>query len=78
MLVSIDALAQRYGLLPTEVLERASTFDLRVMEVGNRYSNRKQTMSQGGAPPAPKLTQKEMERMLAQVKNEPAVEGAKK
>jgi hypothetical protein len=78
LLVSIDALAQRYGLLPTEVLSRASTFDLRVMEVGNRYSNRKQTMSQGGAPPAPNLTQKEMERMLAQVKNEPAVEGAKK
>lgn len=70
MLISVDALAQRYGLLPTEVLGRASTFDLRVMEVANRYQNRKQTMASGngGPPPAPKLSQKEMEQMLAQVK----------
>lgn len=72
-MVSLDALAQRYNLLPTEALARATTFDLRVMEVGNRYQSRKQTMSQGKTPAKsrPKLSEQEMRDMIERVKQNP-------
>ena len=72
-MVSLDALAQRYNLLPTEALERATTFDMRVMEIGNRYQNRRQTMAQGGLPQRarPKLKEQDMRAMIEKVKQNP-------
>ena len=47
----LDALGERYGLLPSEVLARGSTFDLRTYDIAlthktreietKRYTNRK-------------------------------------
>ena len=39
MVVTIDNLAQRYGLLPSEVLNRATTFDLVIMDASMSYQN---------------------------------------
>ena len=35
----LDSLAERYGLLPGEVLERATSFDLWVFDVAISYRN---------------------------------------
>lgn len=37
MIVCIDAMAKRYSLLPSEVLERASTFDLVILDATLGY-----------------------------------------
>lgn len=37
MIALIDQMAQRYGLLPSEVLSRASTFDMVIMDAGQAY-----------------------------------------
>jgi hypothetical protein len=33
MILTLDRLGQRYGLLPSEAISRASTFDLVIMDV---------------------------------------------
>lgn len=35
----IDMMAKRYGLLPTEVLERATTFDMVIMDMTMTYEH---------------------------------------
>lgn len=35
----LDSLAERYGMLPSQVLERASTLDLWVFDVAVSYKN---------------------------------------
>lgn len=35
----IDMMAKRYGLLPTEVLERATTFDMVIMDMSMTYEH---------------------------------------
>ena len=72
-MVTLDALAQRYNLLPSQALEQATTLDLRVMEIGNRYANRKNQLNQSGgsARARPQLTQQEMKRMILESKNNP-------
>ena len=37
--VMIDAMAKRYALLPSEVMSRASTFDLVIMDTAFSYEN---------------------------------------
>jgi hypothetical protein len=46
-IVTIDTLAQRYGYLPSELLNRASTFDLWICNSAIRYQQQKQAESQG-------------------------------
>ena len=37
MLLTIDNLAQKYSMLPTQVLTNATTFDLCVLDVSTKY-----------------------------------------
>jgi hypothetical protein len=46
-LLSIDTLSQRYGLLPSELLERATTFDLYVCNSAIKYQQIKQNEAEG-------------------------------
>lgn len=39
MIITIDTLASRYSLLPSEVMQRASTFDLAIMDAAIAYTN---------------------------------------
>lgn len=78
MMITLDAMAQRYHLLPSEVLERSSTFDLRVLDVGNawnRHQYEKQTQ-QTQSPSTPnrskKLTQEMMSSMIERAREKHA------
>ena len=67
MMITLDNMAQKYGLLPSEVLDRASTFDLAVMDISTRWQREQRARAEGKSTiEKPKLTQ---EQMLAMIKN---------
>ncbi len=39
MTLTIDALGKRYGMLPNEVMQRANTFDIFIMDAALTYEN---------------------------------------
>ena len=47
MTLALDILGSRYGLLPSEVLVRASTVDLFVVDVAMTYENHRQKQESG-------------------------------
>jgi hypothetical protein len=51
MYLTVHNLAQNYSLLPSEVLSRASTFDLYILDLHHKYVNREQARQSGQAPP---------------------------
>jgi len=63
MLLSIDALGKRYSLLPSEVMEKASTFDLVVLDAALGFQTYMQDKADGKRE-APKLSQEEMMKMV--------------
>ena len=66
----IDKIASRYHLLPSEVLERASTFDLKVLDIGMRYVTVAEQKRNGTyVPPVKKHTQEELMEILNKTKN---------
>lgn len=68
MVLSIDAIAKRYSLLPSEVLDRASTFDLVILDTALSYQKYKQDEAEGKKP-VPQLSQDQMKGMLERVRN---------
>lgn len=67
MIVTLDKLASRYSVLPGELLERASTFDLYCMDVGLRYEHLQEQKRKGltSDKPVKQLNPEEMKKMLA-------------
>lgn len=51
-IMQIDGLGKRYGLLPSEVLKRADTFDLYIIDAALTYEqyHHKKTMNKGQEP----------------------------
>jgi|TARA_R110000744_G_C19236301_1_gene548737 hypothetical protein len=49
MAITVDAMAERYGKLPSEVLRDASTVDLIVFDVAVSYRNHNQNKAKGVA-----------------------------
>lgn len=41
MLITLDNLAHRYNCLPSEALERCTTFDLKVLDTSTKWHNYK-------------------------------------
>jgi len=68
MLLSIDAIGKRYSLLPSEVMEKASTFDLVVLDAALGYQSYIQDKAEGKKQ-TPKLSQEEMMAALERVRN---------
>lgn len=70
LLITLDNLASRYHMLPSEALERATTFDLKVLDVSAKWEARKQkvAMGQESEKITPKLTQEQMKAMIKRVK----------
>jgi hypothetical protein len=72
MVIALHNLARNYKLLPSEALERATTFDLYVLDVYNRRQNYEQELEEakhrGSAPPPKKLSQEELLAMFNRVK----------
>jgi hypothetical protein len=60
--MQIDTIGKRYGLLPSEVLTRADTFDLYIMDAALTFENyhNKKANSKNGRAPIPELTIEEM------------------
>lgn len=75
MMRTLDNLATRYHLLPSEALSRATTLDLEVMNLSTLWENhreqeaeRKRSNVNSGPPRAPELSQEQMKAMVAAVK----------
>lgn len=69
LMLTVDKMAQRYGLLPTEVLDRATTLDLAILDVSERYQQYITKKHQGKLTlNQPNLSQDEMKSMIAAVK----------
>ena len=69
MLLSIDALGKRYSLLPSEVMSKASTFDLVVLDAALGYQNYIQDKADGKKE-VPKLSQEEMMAEIKRVRKD--------
>lgn len=69
MLLSIDALGKRYSLLPSEVMVKASTFDLVVLDAALGFQTYMQDKAEGKKS-VPKLTQEEMTAALERVRKD--------
>lgn len=52
LILCIDSLGKRYGMLPSEVLERSNTFDLYIMDMALTFENyqHKKSMNNGKEP----------------------------
>ena len=50
MAVTLDRIGERYGLLPSEVLARATTLDIAVMDVSISYEQMRSDKKQGKTP----------------------------
>jgi hypothetical protein len=52
LILTIDSLGKRYGMLPSEVLERSNTFDLYIMDAALTFENyhHKKAMNDGKEP----------------------------
>jgi len=68
-LVTLDRLASRYHMLPSNILADATTFDLQVMDIGLRYEHVAEQKRRGTyKKPIPKLSVDEMKDMIARTK----------
>lgn len=56
MIVLIDTMAERYGILPSEVMGRATTFDLFICDTAIGYRNMVTDRASGRTPQAPQMT----------------------
>jgi len=73
MIVSLHNLAKNYKFLPSEALEKATTFDLYVLDVYGRYMRYledKESARQTGKSPSAskKYSQKELQTMIQRAK----------
>jgi hypothetical protein len=52
-IMQIDGLGKRYGMLPSEVLRKADTFDLYIIDAALTYESyqHKKAMNKGQVPP---------------------------
>lgn len=67
----LDGLAQRYGLLPSEVMARADTLDVLVMDIAQSYRNyleQQQARRSGQPPQAPDIPVNKLEDMIRKVR----------
>ena len=75
MILTIDNLACRYRVLPSEAMSRATTFDLHVMDTAARHQRYLQTRAEleqnlksGRSTPVAPPNEEQMQAMLARVK----------
>lgn len=57
----LDALGERYGMLPSQVLANANTLDIWVFDVAISYREAQDAKAQGKAP---KVSQDQLQRLM--------------
>jgi hypothetical protein len=76
MIVTLDSMSTRYHLLPSEVMDRATTFDLWIMDAATAFHEyQRKKAENGGRDPAPKLNQEQMLDMIQRVKEKNHAQG---
>ena len=69
MILSLDNLAAKYHLLPSEALERATTFDLYVLDTSARWVRHQQDVADGKvASKSHGLSVSKMQEMMRKAK----------
>jgi hypothetical protein len=70
-ILMIDSLGKRYGLLPSEALNRSNTFDLYIMDAALTFENyqHKKAMN-GGKDPIPDYSSDELLAIMKKVKGQ--------
>lgn len=65
-ILRVDGLGKRYGLLPSEVLKRADTFDVYILDAVMTFEDyyNKKAKSKNGLGPVPEFTQDELLAMM--------------
>jgi hypothetical protein len=61
-------------MLPSQVAREATTFDLTVIEAGRLWEQHQHRLARGEKPelpPAPELSQQEMQQMIKQAREKP-------
>jgi hypothetical protein len=71
LILTIDGLGKRYGMLPSEVLDRSNTFDLYIMDMAMTFENyhHKKAMN-NGMDPTPEYTTDELLAMFNKNKDQ--------
>jgi hypothetical protein len=69
-MLTLDNLAHRYNCLPSEALARATTFDLKVLDLSSKYVKYLHDKENGITPQAKHPSQSEMIEMLKRARNE--------
>lgn len=67
-MITIDNMASRYHMLPSEALEKATTFDLKVLDVSARWTNKKYQEQETGQSKSTQLSVDQMKNMMDQVR----------
>jgi hypothetical protein len=76
MILMLDFVAERYGMLPSQVLKEGNSLDFVIAEAAQGYKNKTQAEAQARArgetlqPKVPKLSQEEMMKMLERAKEQ--------
>lgn len=69
MILSLHNLAKTYKLLPSEALQRGTTFDLYVLDAHHRYIKYQEAKEQGVVvPKKTQHTQEELQAMIDRVR----------
>ena len=63
--MTLDRIGERYGLLPSEVLARATTLDIAVMDVSISYEQMRSDKKSGKTP---NMTEEDMLKILEKAK----------
>lgn len=71
MILTLDNLAHRYNLLPSEALARATTLDLYVLDISAKWSKYQVDKAEGRQSNSAKsnLSQDEMKAMIERVRS---------
>jgi hypothetical protein len=76
MMLTLDSLSQRYGQLPSSVMQNGSTFDLAVIDLAFKWERiqRERANNPNYKPEKPKanLTQEQMRAMIQAVRKKDA------
>ena len=67
-MINIGSIAKTYGMLPSEVVQRANTFDLMITDVMSSWENY-HTEKALGKNPTPDLDVDTMQGMIEKVRN---------
>jgi hypothetical protein len=68
-MISIGHMARTYGLLPSQVLENATTFDIMITDVYATWEKHEADKAAGRAPSTSDFTQEQLMKAMEKTRN---------